>query len=136
MNNVITSMLDFFSSETVLNIIYIGIIGYVGILWGALVAWVSRDIGSRTKSFGLKTLSILLAVGLNVFGLLIYMLIRPKKTINERLFEKLELQTFMEELQKTRETSHKNVKAPVEKIAPVTQKKVIKNIIKKQKTTR
>ncbi len=118
---IFQSIVNFFTSQIILDAIFIGAVAYVGVLWVALIAWVIRDVNARSRNIGFKALSIALTTGLNIFGVLIYLLMRPKKTINERLFEKLELQTFMEELQKSREPAKAGIKPQITTPAtPVT----------------
>lgn len=123
---IFQSIMNFFTSQIILDGIFIGAIAYVGVLWVALVSWVVRDVNARSRNIGFKTLSILLTAGLNIFGVLIYLLMRPKKTINERLFEKLELQTFMEELQKSREPAKAGIKPQIITPTPMANTMPIK----------
>lgn len=101
------------SSPEMINSAYFLSLVYLGILWVALIAWVTRDVLARSKNFLFQAISVLLVLTLNIFGLVIYLLVRPRKTLNEKLFERLELQAFMEELQKNRERG--NIKAPEKK---------------------
>ena len=65
---------------------------YVLIVWIAFVIWIVRDISNRTSSILLQTFSILVVVILTpIFGLPIYLLIRPRSTLFERYYQELEL---------------------------------------------
>lgn len=67
-----------------------GVFVYCFILWVAMVIWVARDVVGRSKSLIYQVLSIILVIALNIFGLLIYLIIRPQKTLLERYQEDLE----------------------------------------------
>ena len=67
-----------------------GALVYLGILWFAIVIWVGRDIINRTNNILLQVFVILLNVVLPVFGLILYLIIRPGKTLLEKYYEELE----------------------------------------------
>jgi len=66
------------------------IIVYFFVLWAALVIWVARDVVARTKNISFHVLAIVLIIFLNFFGLLIYLILRPQKTLAEKYYENLE----------------------------------------------
>lgn len=70
---------------------------YLGILWVGIIWWVARDIMSRSNNLGFQVGSILLGLGF-LPGMLIYFLIRPKKTIEEKYDEELERRAFLESI--------------------------------------
>jgi hypothetical protein len=63
--------------KLVLNIFLVGLV----LFWIAVVSWVWSDSGERTTSRSARIGYVLLVAILNVFGLLIYLLIRPSETI-------------------------------------------------------
>jgi len=65
---------------------------YLGVLWLAIVIWVGRDIINRTNNILFQVFVILLNVVLPVFGLILYLIIRPSKTLLEKYYEELEYQ--------------------------------------------
>ena len=67
---------------------------YLILLWVSLVIWTTKDIISRTNNIVLQMISIILVVLLNVFGVLIYLAIRPAKTLIEKFFEDLEYEAL------------------------------------------
>jgi len=73
-----------------------GVFIYLFILWVALVVWVARDVVSRSKNLTFQVFVILLTIILNVFGLLIYLIIRPQKTLVEKYHEDLEHRALAE----------------------------------------
>jgi len=86
------------------KILLTGFIVYLIMLWVALIIWTTKDIISRTNNIVLQMISIILVVLLNVFGVLIYLAIRPAKTLIEKFFEDLEYEALS---QSTREKPKK-----------------------------
>ena len=76
-----------FLTSLSLDMIIKGIIVYLLIIWAAFIIWVIKDISNRTTSLILQTVAIMLIIGLTpVFGLPIYLLIRPRTTLFERYY--------------------------------------------------
>ena len=73
-----------------------GIFVYLFVLWVALVIWVARDIVSRTDKLILQVIAIILVIALNIFGLLVYLIVRPQKTLLERYQEDVEHKVLTE----------------------------------------
>lgn len=88
-------MTAFFSSEAFQWVIF-GVSIYLGVLWLSLVAWVARDIVSRSRSLLFQTLMILVNMALPVFGLFVYLLLRPPKTLMEKYYDELEYNILKE----------------------------------------
>ncbi len=57
---------------------------YFFAVWIALIIWVAADISARTTSRIAQALSILLIILLTPLGILLYLLIRPRKTLFQR----------------------------------------------------
>lgn len=70
---------------------------YLGVLWFAIVIWVGRDIINRTNNILFQVFVILLNVVLPVFGLILYLIIRPSKTLLEKYYEEMEYQFLAEQ---------------------------------------
>jgi RNA polymerase subunit RPABC4/transcription elongation factor Spt4 len=72
----------------------------VAAFWLSMVIWTFRDIRSRTRDLPTQFLATLLVAALNVPGLLIYLILRPRETLAEAyeraLEEELILQTLEE----------------------------------------
>ena len=64
---------------------------YFFIVWIAIIVWVIRDITNRTDSIILQFLSILIVLVWTPFGIFIYLLIRPTKTLFERYYGDIEV---------------------------------------------
>lgn len=54
---------------------------YFFVVWIGLIIWVARDISNRSLSRMLQTFCVLIMILLTPFGLLLYLLIRPRKTV-------------------------------------------------------
>lgn len=73
---------------------------YFFVFWGALVIWVIKDVTNRSTSLILQVVAILLVLVFTpLFGLPIYLLIRPRSTIFEQYYENAELETLETEEQ-------------------------------------
>lgn len=61
---------------------------YFFIIWWAFIIWVVKDITNRTTNILVQVLSILIVILFTpIFGLPIYLLIRPRTTIFEKYYE-------------------------------------------------
>lgn len=69
---------------------------YLFVLWVALVIWVARDVVSRTRSLIFQVASIVLVIALSIFGLFIYLMIRPPKTLLDSYHEDIERKALIE----------------------------------------
>lgn len=75
-------------------------LGYFFIIWGAFIIWVIKDITNRTSNIFVQTVSIFIILFFTpLFGLPIYLLIRPRKTIFEQYYEEEELEESVDELE-------------------------------------
>jgi len=95
MNEILDYLINF-QPDDWFGISLRGVFVYIFILWVALVIWVARDVVGRTKNLVFQVSVILLAIVLNVFGLLIYLIIRPQKTLIEKYHEDLEHKALAE----------------------------------------
>lgn len=86
---LIDQFTSFFSSPLFGWILKGGLM-YLGVLWFSMVLWVTRDVINRSNSVIFQTLVILTNLALPVFGLLLYLIIRPTKTLTEKYYEELE----------------------------------------------
>ena len=74
------------------------IVIYFGMLWLAIIIWVTRDAISRSKSLIFQVFAILLNILFPVLGILLYLIIRPGKTSLERYYEELEHRLILESI--------------------------------------
>ncbi len=73
-------------------------IAYLIALWFALVAWTFRDIESRSRSVFTQVFSTLLVVLFFVPGLLLYLILRPKETLDQAFQRALEEEYLLQDL--------------------------------------
>jgi RNA polymerase subunit RPABC4/transcription elongation factor Spt4 len=63
---------------------------FIAALWIALVIWTYRDIRSRARDPLVQILSTLLVAVLNLPGILVYLILRPQRTLEEEYQRTLE----------------------------------------------
>jgi hypothetical protein len=73
-------------------------IAYVIALWFALAAWTFRDIEARSRSVFTQVFSTLLVVLFFVPGLLLYLILRPKETLDQAFQRALEEEYLLQDL--------------------------------------
>lgn len=84
-----------------LAVIFIAILtAFFIALWIGVVFWVMRDIRSRTRDPLMIILSGLVAFILPVLGVVIYLLLRPAKTIEATYLNALEEETLIQEIER------------------------------------
>ena len=72
---------DFMSNLTLVLTAFGG--AFLAALWVSLVVWTYRDIRTRTRDPLIHTLSALLVAVLNIPGVLVYLILRPQRTLEE-----------------------------------------------------
>lgn len=83
-----TSFIDWFTFETFLKII----VGYFFVLWISVIIWVTKDIINRTNNIFYQIVSILTVIFWTPLWVVIYLLIRPSKTLFEKHYEELDFE--------------------------------------------
>jgi hypothetical protein len=64
---------------------------YFFVIWIAILVWVYKDITNRTDNIIYQIISILvILIFTPLFGLFIYLIIRPSKTLFEKYYEEVE----------------------------------------------
>ncbi len=80
-----------------------GVTVYVGVVvvafWLAIVIWSFRDMRSRSRDLIAQVLVALLVLVLNVPGLVIYLLLRPRETLAEAYERSLEEEALLQEIE-------------------------------------
>lgn len=71
---------------------------YLIATWFVLIVWTYRDIESRSKNVVTQVFSTLLSVFFWVPGVLLYMLLRPKETLDEMYQKSLEEEYLLQDL--------------------------------------
>lgn len=72
---------------------------YTVALWFALVLWTFRDIESRSRSVVSQVFSTLVVVLFFLPGVLIYLILRPKQTLDEAFARSLEEEYLLQDLE-------------------------------------
>lgn len=76
------------------------VLGYLFIIWGAFIIWVIKDITNRTTNILIQTFSIFIMLLFTpIFGLPIYLLIRPRTTLFEQYYEEEEVEETVDDLE-------------------------------------
>ena len=72
---------------------------YLAVVWVALIFWVYRDIRQRTRDPIVQTVAILLVLFFFLPGHWIYLILRPRYTLNELYERSLEEESILQELE-------------------------------------
>lgn len=81
-----------------------GLIGGVWalLLWLSIIVWVYRDIRDRTRDLGLQVLAVFVVMmffpGFNIPGLALYLMLRPRETLEEAYARSLEEEALLREI--------------------------------------
>lgn len=106
----INSVLEFIDSPS-FQTLQLGLITYLGLLWLSIIIWVTRDAIHRSDSLIFQVIAILLNIIFPVLGVLLYLIIRPSKTSNERYYEEMEHKLIMEAIEEKKPQVKKVKKA-------------------------
>jgi hypothetical protein len=74
-------------------------IAFVITLWASLIIWVARDTLQRIKDPLVRILAILLVVILFIPGIVIYLILRPKKTLEDEYQRALEEEALLQSIE-------------------------------------
>src|SRR5512141_413821 len=72
---------------------------FLAALWIALVVWTYRDIRGRARDPLVQILSALLVAVLSIPGVLVYLILRPPRTLEEEYQRTLEEETLLQSLE-------------------------------------
>lgn len=72
---------------------------FLAALWIALVIWTYRDIRTRARDQLVHILSTLLVAVLNLPGVLVYLILRPQRTLEEEYQRTLEEEALLQALE-------------------------------------
>ena len=72
---------------------------FIAALWIALIIWTYRDIRSRARDPLVQILSALLVAVLNLPGVLVYLILRPQRTLEEEYQRTLEEEALLQALE-------------------------------------
>lgn len=72
---------------------------YLLAFWLSLIIWTLIDIRSRSRDILAALLSVLLVLIFNIPGLIIYMILRPKETLDEAYQRALEEEALLQDIE-------------------------------------
>ena len=72
---------------------------FLAALWVSLVVWTYRDIRTRARDPLVQTLAALLVALLNLPGVLVYLILRPPRTLEEEYQRTLEEEALLQALE-------------------------------------
>jgi len=75
---------------------------YLFAVYVGLIVWTFRDIRSRSRDILAAILAVLLVAAFNVFGLLVYTLLRPRTTLAEEYERSLAEEAMLQDLEERR----------------------------------
>ena len=72
------------------------------LLWLSVIVWIYRDIRERTRDLGLQVLAVFVGImffpGFNIPGVALYLMLRPRDTLEEAYARSLEEEALLREL--------------------------------------
>lgn len=86
LNNYLATISGSITVEFVIKFIIV----YFFIIWISLVVWVLKDIRNRTSNILFQFICLLIPILLTPFGIFVYILIRPSKTLYEKYYDEIE----------------------------------------------
>jgi glucan phosphoethanolaminetransferase (alkaline phosphatase superfamily) len=88
--NIWNIILTYLTSIITLKSVVIFVLLYFFVIWVIILIWITKDIKNRTNNIFLQILSILTVLIFTPFGLFLYLLIRPTKTLFEQYYSEIE----------------------------------------------
>ncbi len=85
---------------TLLRYVLAFVVAYLLALWFAFAVWTYFDIRARTHDILVQLFSVLLVLVFNIFGLILYLFLRPKETLAEAYVQALEEEAYLSELER------------------------------------
>ncbi len=96
--NIGLDFLGNINSKNLLTLLISVGIAFIVALWIGIILWVLRDIRSRSRDPLLAILSVLLVIVLFIPGIFVYLILRPKKTFEQKYMEALEEESLLREI--------------------------------------
>lgn len=81
-----------------------GLIGgiWAFLLWLSVIVWIYRDVRERTRDLGLQVLAVFVGImffpGFNIPGLALYLMLRPRESLEEAYARSLEEEALLREI--------------------------------------
>jgi RNA polymerase subunit RPABC4/transcription elongation factor Spt4 len=74
-------------------------VAFLAALWLSLIFWVFRDIRTRTRDPFMRVLAVIVSAVLFLPGVIVYLIIRPSKTIEEEYQHTLEEEALLQAIE-------------------------------------
>ena len=87
------------SWQTTVKVTIAAILTYLAVLWLVMVWWTFRDIRARTRDPFLQVAAVFVVLVFNLPGLWLYLIGRPKETLEEAYARTLEEEALLQELE-------------------------------------
>jgi len=88
----------FDSWESTVAVIVAVLISYAVVLWIGTIVWTYRDVRDRTHDAWTQSVSLLIVAVFNIFGLVLYLILRPHETLNEAYERRLEAEALQRDM--------------------------------------
>lgn len=72
---------------------------FLAALWLSLIFWTYRDIRTRSRDPFMRILSVIIVALLSLPGVLVYLILRPPRTLEEEYQHSLEEETLLQSLE-------------------------------------
>jgi len=76
-------------------------VAFLVALWISLIVWAYRDIRSRTRDSFLRILAVMLVLLLFVPGVVVYLILRPSRTLEDEYQQTLEEEALLQAVEDT-----------------------------------
>ena len=83
----------------ILQVLGWALAAYLVLLWAASVLWTYRDIHARSEDVVVQVLAVSLALLLPFAGLVLHMILRPRRTLTEKYERSLEEEYLRRDLE-------------------------------------
>ncbi len=94
-----------FNFDSFVNIVYLTVAffsAFLSALWLSLVIWTFRDMRARSRDAFAQILAAAVVAVLTLPGLIIYLILRPPKTLAETYEQSLEEEALLQEIEEKR----------------------------------
>lgn len=85
--------------DPILKIIVYFVLFFFIFFWLSIVVWTINDVMNRSKNLLFQCFAVVLVMAFNVPGLIVYIIFRPQKTLEDVNFERLEKKLLLNSLE-------------------------------------
>ncbi len=95
-----TINLDSLSNYLLIGVAFLG--AFLSALWLSLIVWTFRDMRARSRDWFAQILAALVVAVLTLPGLIVYLILRPQRTLAETYEQSLEEEALLQEIEDKR----------------------------------